>query len=65
MSKISLHDAALRVGVSDRTIRRWIAQGLLPAERLGPKLIRVNTVDLDRLQRPIPTAVSPLSASIH
>jgi excisionase family DNA binding protein len=53
---VSLADAAERVGVTTRTLRRWIAAGVLPASRVGPRLVRVSLDDLDALMRPIPTA---------
>jgi excisionase family DNA binding protein len=42
--------------VSQRTIRRWIAEGRLRAYRAGPRLVRIDRAELDRLIRPIPTA---------
>lgn len=48
--------AADRLGVSTKTIRRMIARGELPAYRVGSKIIRLETADVDRLLRPIPTA---------
>lgn len=45
---VSLQDAAAQLHVSDKTIRRWISGGHLRAERVGPRLIRV---DLDSLHR--------------
>ncbi|HEX5494447.1 MAG TPA: excisionase family DNA-binding protein, partial [Mycobacteriales bacterium] len=33
----SLTEAADRIGVSTRTVRRWIAAGQLPAYRMGPR----------------------------
>jgi excisionase family DNA binding protein len=53
---VSLADAAERVGVTTRTLRRWIAAGTLPASRVGPRLVRVNLDDLEALLRPIPAA---------
>ena len=32
---LSVADAATQIGVSERTIRRWVAQGQLPAKRHG------------------------------
>jgi excisionase family DNA binding protein len=50
---MSLADAAEHVGVTTRTLRRWIAAGALPAYRVGPRLVRVNLDDLEELMRPI------------
>jgi excisionase family DNA binding protein len=52
-----LPDAAKYIGVTERTLRRWIAAGTLTGYRLGAKTLRVdlNEVD-DKLCRPIPTA---------
>jgi excisionase family DNA binding protein len=43
-------------GVSGRTVRRWIAEGRLPAYRVGPRLIRIKAEDLEKAMRRIPTA---------
>jgi len=53
---ISLQQAAGDLGVSVKTIRRWIANGTLPAERVGPRLLRVNRADVEALSTPVPTA---------
>jgi len=53
---LGITEAAAYLGVSRDTVRRRIADGDLPAHRLGPKLIRINVADLDHLRRPIPTA---------
>lgn len=54
---LTLHDAAEEYGVSQRTIRRRIADGSLPAYRMtGSRLIRIKAADLDRLLTPIPTS---------
>ena len=53
----SLADAAAYVDVDERTIRRWIAAGLLTGYRLGQKTIRVDLNEVDEaLCRPIPAA---------
>lgn len=54
----SIADGADYYQVSTRTIRRYVAQGLLPAYRIGPRLVRIDLDDLDRLARRIPTAGS-------
>ncbi len=53
--RLSVAQAAERAGVSRDTIRRRIADGSLPAYRLGPKLIRIDAAAVDALFRPIPT----------
>ncbi|WP_425308746.1 excisionase family DNA-binding protein [Ammonicoccus fulvus] len=52
---ISPKEAAGRHSVSVDTIRRRIADGTLPAHRLGKRLIRISIEDLDKVFRPIPT----------
>jgi excisionase family DNA binding protein len=48
----SVTQAAARLQVSPSTIWRWIAQGRLPAYRVGPKTIRIRTQDLAAVIRP-------------
>ena len=50
---VSLQQAALIYGISVDTIRRRIAAGVLPASRIGARIIRVRIEDLDRVCRPI------------
>ncbi|MCG8656426.1 helix-turn-helix domain-containing protein [Yimella sp. NH-Cas1] len=52
----SLADAAERTGLSIRTLRRRIAAGQLPAHRSGPRVLRVDPADVDRLMVLVPTA---------
>ena len=54
----SLSSAAQRTGLSIRTLRRRIANGDLHAYRSGPRVIRVDPDDVDRLMVRIPTAWS-------
>jgi excisionase family DNA binding protein len=53
---LSLGSAADYVGFSERTLRRYIAEGLVPAYRIGPRQLRLKRCDLDALMRPVPTA---------
>ncbi len=50
---LSVKEAALRAGVSSRTIKRWIKNKLLPASRLpspkGKGHLRVRLNDLEAL----------------
>jgi excisionase family DNA binding protein len=54
---ISIADAATRLGVSTLTIRRRIASGELTAFRVGPRLIRVDADEVERLAKPLPTVM--------
>lgn len=44
---VSLTEAAETLGVSTKTVRRYIADGDLDAVRLGRKLIRIKVDSLD------------------
>jgi len=52
---ISQSEATEYLGVTERTIRRMVAAGDLPAYRLGKRLLRFKLTDLDALMRPVPT----------
>jgi len=52
----NVENAAHYADVGPRTIRRWIAEGRLRAYRLGPRLVKIDLDDLDKLAVPIPTA---------
>lgn len=54
----SLREAAERTGISERTLRRRISEGKLPAYHVGSRIIRVVAADVDRLMVPIPTVVT-------
>jgi excisionase family DNA binding protein len=40
--------------VSARTMRRWIADGVVPAYKVGPRRVQVNLDDIDALPEPVP-----------
>jgi excisionase family DNA binding protein len=48
--------AANYLKVSQRTVRRYIAEGKLTGYRVGGTLVRVQQSDLDALVRPISAA---------
>ncbi len=50
---VTIADAAERLSVSPKTIRRYVASGALTAVRIGPRLVRVELASLERLGRPI------------
>jgi excisionase family DNA binding protein len=43
--------AAERLHVSERTVRRWGRVGLLDARRLGPRLVKVTEESVEALIR--------------
>ncbi|MFM1724044.1 helix-turn-helix domain-containing protein [Rhodococcus sp. PAM 2766] len=49
----TLGEAAETLSVSTRTIRRYISAGKLTAYRVGPRVIRVDLSELDRVMRPM------------
>lgn len=53
---LSLEDAADCMSVSVKTIRRWIAEGVLPAYRCGKRAIRIRLEDLEATPQQIPSA---------
>jgi len=61
---VTIREAAEQLGVNYATVRRYIASGRLTSYRLGPKMIRVNQADLDKLLAPIPTVVPKQSAPV-
>lgn len=53
---LTVAEAAERLQVSTKTVRRYIGAGRLVAYRVGPTLIRLNPAEVDDLPRRIPTA---------
>lgn len=51
----TIGQAADYLSLTERSIRRYIAEGKLPAFRLGEKQIRIRVVDVDALLVPVPT----------
>lgn len=47
--RLTITQAAEYVGHSRLTVRRRIADGSLPADRSGPKILKVRKEDLDRI----------------
>jgi excisionase family DNA binding protein len=48
---LTLQEAADRLGVHVQTVRRWVTNGLLPAHRLGPTMLRVYASDVEKVRR--------------
>lgn len=54
---LTQREAADYLGVTDRTIRKYIARGLLVGYRIGEvHTIRVDRLELEALLKPIPSA---------
>lgn len=54
---LSQQEAAAYLGVTDRTIRNYVATGTLTGRRLsGSRLIRIDRHELDSALRPVATA---------
>ena len=51
---LTLKEAADWYGVSERTLRRRVSEGRLPAYRIGPRSIRVKAADVEALAERIP-----------
>ena len=51
----SLAEAAERTGLSTRTLRRRIAEGSLRAYRVGPRILRLDPIEVDQLMVPVQT----------
>lgn len=49
---VSVEQASEMLSVSSKTVRNWIAAGLLPAFEAGPKLLRINILDIRAFCRP-------------
>lgn len=49
----SVPEAAAALHVSRATIWRWIDAGRLPADRIGPRRIRIRAEDLGRAVQPV------------
>lgn len=56
---LSQQQVAAEFGISDRTVRRMIADGRIPAHRLGPRLVRIRRADALAAVTPIPTVSRP------
>lgn len=50
---ISIKTAAVMLGVSDRSIRNYIAAGKLPAYRVAGHLFRLDAADVLELLQPV------------
>ncbi len=49
---LTVREAAAALRVAESTIRRWMAQGLLPAYRVGQRRVAIKRTDVARLIAP-------------
>jgi excisionase family DNA binding protein len=47
---LSVHTVAVRLGVSDRTVRLWAKKGRLPSFKDGPKIWRFRASDVEAVR---------------
>lgn len=50
---VSVAEAVCRAGVHPRTMRRWVADGIITGYPLGPRMLRVNAAEVDNLLAPV------------
>ncbi len=48
---VTINEAAAQVGVSRRTMERWIASGNVRYGRIGPRTIRLYATDVAAMRR--------------
>ena len=53
---VTVAEAARTLRVTERCLRGWIADGTIPAYRIGDKAIRIKRPDLDALLKPVTAA---------
>lgn len=54
---VPIAQAAEFACVTPKTVRNWIRAGHLNGYRLGPRLLRVDLSELERLASPVPASV--------
>lgn len=55
---VSIPEAAEVLGVTDRTVRRYISDGTLEARRIGSRTIRIPEAALTAAGRPLTIAAA-------
>ena len=53
---LTLRDTAERLQISEKSVRRWIADGRLKGVRIGPRMIRVDAASVAALAQPLTVA---------
>jgi excisionase family DNA binding protein len=55
---VGITEAATYLDVTQKTIRKLIATGELPAYRLGTHVLKIKIADLDAVLKPVPGGAS-------
>lgn len=55
---LTVAEAAAQARVSRRTLERWVRSGVLPAQRFGPRLLRIAADDLAHVGKPVMRGVT-------
>ena len=58
MRYTTIKETAVQLGVSDMTIRRMVARGELSAYRIGPRVLRLDADEVDRLAVKVPVGAT-------
>lgn len=53
---LTIPEVADLLRVDERTVRRWISAGELPARRYGRRAVRIREADLEAFGRPLNVA---------
>lgn len=48
-------EVADMLGITPKTLRRLVAEGVLPAYRLGPRMLRFKAEEVEAAIKPVPT----------
>lgn len=57
--RLTMAEATAYTGCSERTLRRYVSAGRLPAYRVGPRRLVFHLVDLDGLLQRVPAVNAP------
>ncbi|MGE2723546.1 excisionase family DNA-binding protein [Mycolicibacterium pulveris] len=49
--RVSIRKAARHAGLDERTVRRLIDEGTIPAYQAGPRIFRIDLDEMDRALR--------------
>lgn len=47
---LGIKEAAAAIGVHPDTVSRWVRDGLLDAERRGPKVVKIKASEVERFK---------------